>query len=71
MDAPAKTKVSYFLILSIYLINYQLHMNQQESVPSRAYFFFWTHFRLSLWMTTQCACAYHTLCVLRPLRRAY
>ena len=35
MDAPAKTKVSCFLILSIHLINYQLHMNQQESVPSR------------------------------------
>ena len=31
MDAPAKTKVSCFLILSIHLINYQLHMNQQES----------------------------------------
>ena len=29
MDAPAKTKVSCFLILSIH--NYQLHMNQQES----------------------------------------
>ena len=31
MDAPAKTKVSCFLILSIHLINNQLHMNQQES----------------------------------------